>query len=362
MSKSDEQSPGDKEHAPSEKKLTDARRQGDIAKSTELLAAAAYAGLILAGLAGAQAVQRAASAGGVLIDQAPSIARLAIGSAQTVVGGIIQTAIFPLILLLALPAVLVVLALLAQRAIVFAPDKLKPKLSRISPIATAKKKFGPEGLFEFAKSFVKLILVSTVLGWFFLGHIDGILATAALDPRQGLRHLIDLLGQFLVIVILVTAVIGLGDLIWQHHALLQRNRMSRKEMTDEMKESEGDPHTKSQRRQRGQDIAMNQMLADVAKANVVIVNPTHYAVALRWNKGARTAPVVVAKGVDEIAFRIREMATENGIPIHSDPPVARSLFATIEIGMPVARDHYRAVAAAIRFADAMRKRAKERQR
>ena len=360
MSQSDDQSPSEKEHAPSEKKLADARRKGDIAKSTELLAAGAYAGLFLAGLAGADAVKNAATAGSVLLDQAPQIARLASGSAQAVVGGIVQTAIAPLILLLVLPAAMVVLALLAQRAIVFAPDKLVPKLSRISPIATAKKKFGSEGLFEFAKSFAKLIFVSVVLGWFLLSHIDSILATAALDPRQGLSQLVILLGQFLVIVVLLTAVIGVGDLLWQHHALMQRNRMSRKEMMDEVKESEGDPYTKSQRRQRGQDIAMNQMLADVATANVVIVNPTHYAVALRWTRGARTAPVVVAKGVDEIALRIREAAMENGVPIHSDPPIARSLFATVEIGMPVERDHYRAVAAAIRFADAMRKRAKER--
>ncbi|MDO8882196.1 MAG: flagellar type III secretion system protein FlhB [Pseudotabrizicola sp.] len=360
MSNSDDQSPGDKEHDPSEKKLADARRKGDIAKSTELLAAAAYTGLLLAGLAGDQAVTKAATTGRILIEQAPEIARLATGSARTVVGGIIQTAIFPLILLLFVPAVMVVLALIAQRAIVFAPDKLVPKLSRISPLATAKKKFGAEGLFEFAKNFAKLMIVAIALGWFLTGHVDSILATATLDPRQGLSHLVTLLAQFLVIVILVTATIGAGDLLWQRHALLQRNRMSRKELMDEMKESDGDPHAKSQRRQRGQEIAMNQMLADVVTANVVIVNPTHFAVALKWNKGARSAPIVVAKGVDEIAQRIRKTAAESGVPIHSDPPTARSLFATVDIGKPIGRDQYRAVAAAIRFADAMRKRARDR--
>ncbi|RGP35455.1 flagellar type III secretion system protein FlhB [Pseudotabrizicola alkalilacus] len=362
MSKSDDQSPSEKEHAPSEKKLADARRKGDIAKSTELLAAASYAGLLVAGLAGAPAVEKAALAASILIGQAPDIARLATESARAVIAGVLQASVLPFVLLLLVPAAAVWLALFAQQAIVFAPDKLAPKLSRISPLATAKKKFGAEGLVEFAKNFSKLMIVSVALGWFLISHADNILASASLDPRQGLVQLIALLGQFLMIVILVTAAIGGLDLLWQNHSLLQRNRMSRKDMMDEMKESEGDPHTKSQRRQRGQDIAMNQMLAEVATASVVIVNPSHYAVALRWTKGAPTAPIVVAKGVDEIARRIREAAAEHGVPIHSDPPTARSLFAMVEIGKPIARDHYRAVAAAIRFAEAMRKRAKARTR
>ena len=135
--------------------------------------------------------------------------------------------------------------------------------------------------------------------------------------------------------------------------------MSHKELRDEYKESEGDPAMKQQRRQRAQDIAMNQMMGDVPSADVVVVNPTHYAVALKWKRGSGEVPVCVAKGVDEVAARIREKAREAGVPIHSDPPTARALHATIEIGQQISQEHYRPVAAAIRFADAMRKRAKE---
>ena len=360
MSKSDDESPSDKEHLPTEKKLADARRQGDLAKSTELTAAASYSGLLLAGLAGGPAVEKTATVGTLLIAQAPEIARLTADSARSAIGGILNASVMPFGLLLAFPAAAVLLTLFAQQAIVFAPDKLLPKLSRISPLATAKKKFGSEGLFEFGKSFAKLIVVSFALGWFLMDHSDRILATVTLEPRQGLVHLIALIGYFLAIVIAVTTIVGIVDLFWQRYALSQRNRMSRKELMDEMKESEGDPHTRSQRRQRGQEIAMNQMLADVKTANVVIVNPTHFSVALRWVKGSQTAPIVVAKGVDEIARRIRETAAEHGVPIHADPPTARSLFATVEIGRAVTRDHFRAVAAAIRFAEAMRKRSGDR--
>ena len=134
--------------------------------------------------------------------------------------------------------------------------------------------------------------------------------------------------------------------------------MSRKELTDETKNSEGDPHMKQQRRQKGVSIAMNQMLADVPEADVIIVNPTHYAVALKWDRLSPGAPVCVAKGVDLVAARIRERATEAGVPIHSDPPTARALHATLEIGQQVPHDHYKAVAAAIRFADRIRKAVK----
>lgn len=358
MSGSDEKSPGDKEHAPSQKKLDDARRQGDIAKSTELSAAAAYSGLMIAALMGGGVVTTAASTGVVMLDQAPDLALLAGTGAHPVVGGLLISTILPLTLFLVVPAVCSLGALLAQRGIVFAPDKLKPKLSRISPLSMAKQKFGAEGLFEFAKSFVKMVLVSIVLAYFLVSNSETILASAATDPRLGILSLFGLLGGFLAIVIVMTFAIGALDFLWQRHALMQRNRMSRQEMLDEMKDSEGDPHTKAQRRQRGQEIAMNQMLAEVEKANVVIVNPTHYAVALKWQRGARTAPLLVAKGVDEVARKIRERAAEHGVPIHSDPPTARAIHASVDLGKSIRPDHYRAVAAAIRFAEAMRKRAK----
>jgi flagellar biosynthetic protein FlhB len=127
-------------------------------------------------------------------------------------------------------------------------------------------------------------------------------------------------------------------------------------MMDEHKNSEGDPHLKAKRRQKGQEIATNRMLSDVKTADVIIVNPTHYAVALKWDRASGRAPICVAKGVDEIAARIRERAAESGVPLHSDPPTARMLFVHLDVGQEVQPEHYRAVAAAIRFAEAMSKK------
>jgi flagellar biosynthetic protein FlhB len=186
------------------------------------------------------------------------------------------------------------------------------------------------------------------------------LATVHLAPALAAAVLSRLTVEFLAIILVVTFALGGIDYLWQVHLHRQRNRMSRKELMDEFKESEGDPHMRAARRQRAQEVATNRMLADVARADVVIVNPTHYAVALKWDRGKGGAPVCVAKGVDEIARVIRARAVEHGVPIHSDPPTARAIHASVDLGQEVRAEHYRAVATAIRFADAMRRKARRR--
>jgi len=360
MSEEDSDS-AEKEHDASAKRLDEARKKGDIPRSTDLLTAASTAGFVAAFAGfGAWAIQKSGSAGMVLLDQADSLSRAVSTGAALPVGGIILAFAAPLGVTLLVPTVAVLVILAAIRGFVFAPANLAPKLSRISPVATAKQKFGAEGMGEFLKSTVKLALVSWLLYAFLAYRADDVLASVYLEPRLAATLLGRLTIEFLVIILMVTLVLGVADYFWQGHLHLQRNRMSRKEMMDEFKESEGDPHMKSSRRQRAQEVATNRMLTDVAKADVVLVNPTHYAVALRWDRAKGRAPVLVAKGTDEIAARIRERAAEHGVPIHSDPPAARSIHASVDLGQEVRPEDYRAVAAAIRFADAMRKRARSR--
>ncbi len=276
------------------------------------------------------------------------------------VAGILFAVAGPPLVLLMLAPVLVIALLVASRGFVVAPKKLAPKLSRISPIATAAHKFGIEGLVEFAKSAVKLGLVSVILYYFIAARLEEILASLYLTPAMSGALMARLTLHFLLIVFVIQLVLGGIDFLWQIFRHGQKLRMSRKEMMDEFKESEGDPHLKSARRQRAQEVATNRMLTDVASANVVVVNPTHYAVALKWDRSKGGAPICVAKGVDEIARMIRERAAEHGVPIHSDPPTARAIHATVEVGQEIRVDHYRAVAAAIRFADTMRQKARRR--
>lgn len=358
---SGEDDEADKEHEASQQKLDQARKDGDIARSADLQTAVATGGFFLAlfGL-GAWAVGRAGTAGMVILDQADRLSTLLSSGGSAPIAGLILSLAGPPLALLLVAPVLVLAFLFATRAIVFAPSKLAPKLSRVSVISAARQKFGIDGLVEFGKSTAKLGVVSLILYKFLAGGLEGILASLYLSPAMSAALMARLVLRFLFIVFLIQLALGGGDYLWQIFRHRQRHRMSRKEMMDEFRESEGDPHLKSARRQRAQDVATNRMLTDVASANVVVVNPTHYAVALKWDRSKGMAPVCVAKGVDEIARKIRERATENGVPIHSDPPTARAIHASVEIGQEIRVEHYRAVAAAIRFADAMRRKVRGR--
>ena len=351
----------DKQHEPTQKKLDDARRKGEIAKSSDLNTAAGYGGFLIVSLAmsGAGLLEFSGQLAGVIAN-APETAKVIFGGARgNILDGVLGRAVVALLPWFLIPAATILLVILAQRGFVVAPEKLLFKLNRVSPLSNAKNKFGRSGLFEFAKSFLKLVIYSVVLGVFLWRQLPVMMETIALSPTVVPVVMLRLCVSFFIIVFLISTAIGGIDLIWQKQEHLRKNRMSHKEMTDEVKQNEGDPHVKNQRRQKGYDIAMNQMLADVPKADVIVVNPTHFAVALKWSRLPGAAPICVAKGKDDVARRIREVATEAGVPIHRDPPTARAVFAVVEIGQEIHPDHYEAVAAAIRFAEAMRMRAKK---
>ncbi|MCV3269874.1 flagellar type III secretion system protein FlhB [Roseobacter sinensis] len=359
---SDQTEQADKSFEATPQKLLEARKKGDIARSTEILTAFAYAGLLVAFLAtGSGGLVHLGTTMMVLIDQPAQLAPLFFdGAAGAPTGGLIRSVAWSMSPFFGFPALAVLLCLFAMRGIVFAPNKVAPTLSNISVISNAKNKFGRRGLFQFAVSFAKLLIYSACLAVFIHVRLDEMVSILQTNPRLVVSLLAEICLSFLLVVVIVSAVIGVIDSIWQHFEHLRRNMMSRKEIMDETKNAEGDPHMKQERRQRAQAIAGAQMMADVPKADVIIVNPTHYSVALKWDRKPGQAPVCVAKGVDEIALRIREIAEENDVPIRSDPPTARALHATTGIGDEIAPDHYRAVAAAIRFAEAMRQRAKGR--
>ncbi|MEP5631176.1 MAG: flagellar type III secretion system protein FlhB [Tateyamaria sp.] len=345
---------------PTPQKLLEARKKGEIPKSTDLQTAAGYAGLTVALLAtGIQAVVGFGSQMQGILDQSAEMADVFFADDPNAIMGDIlwHTALF-LSPIFGLPGLAVLGAVLAQRAFVVAPSKLQPKMSRISILQNAKQKFGRSGFFEFGKSFVKLVIYSTCLAAFLNTRLPEMIAIVHSAPGVVVMMLAELCVTFLIIVVLISAPLGVIDALWQHQEHIRKNRMSRKEIMDETKNSEGDPHLKQERRSRAQAIAAQQMMVDVPNADVIVVNPTHYAVALKWARASGTAPTCVAKGVDEIALRMREIAMEAAVPIHSNPPTARALYAITNIGDEVPPEHYEAVAAAIRFADEMRKRAR----
>lgn len=358
---SEEDDGAEKSHEASEQKLNEARTKGDFVKSTDLHTAAAYAGMVLCLLLAAPtALNYFGKFGHSMFAHPDELSEQLLSD-----GGRFLHADMLLVIAIScgvfflLPAMGTLLSLIAQRAIVFAPAKLEPKLSKVSLLSNAKQKFGPIGLFEFIKSAVKMLIISATLFWFLSANLALMVGAITAGPGQLAALMGELLTDFLIFVLIIAGLIGVVDYFWQRHSHLKQQMMTRQELVDEHKKSEGDPHVKGQRRQRGQEIALNQMLRDVSEATVVVVNPTHYAVALKWSPMDPTPPICVAKGVDEIAAQIRRVAAENGVPIHRDPSTARALHATVEVGNPIDRDHFAAVAIAVRFADEMRKKAQK---
>jgi len=347
----------DKEHEASQQKLDQARKEGDLPRSADLQTATATGGLLLALISlGAWAVERAGTAGMVALDPADRLSTLVATGGRGAIAGLVLSFAGPPMALLLVAPILVLGLLFTTRGIVFAPTKLAPKLSRISPVATAGQKFGVEGLVEFGKSAVKMGVVGLILYQFLAARLEDILASLYLTPAMSAALMARMVLEFLFIVFLIQLALGGVDYLWQVFRHRQRHRMSRKEMMDEYKESEGDPHLKAARRQRAQEVATNRMLSDVATANVVVVNPTHYAVALKWDRAKGGAPICVAKGVDALAMRIREVGREHNVPIVENVPLARALYAAVDIDETIPREHLEAAAKVIGFVLQKRKK------
>ncbi|MFQ5624548.1 MAG: flagellar biosynthesis protein FlhB [Paracoccaceae bacterium] len=358
---SDANGGGEKTHAPTRKKLDDARREGNLPRSSDVSAAAAYLGLVLAlAVAGSYPAELAGAALSGFLSHAGELSGAVPGpGGRRVLGPAFGQVLLALAPVFLLPWILAAAATAAQRAFVFTPKKLAPKLSRISPVSTAAKKFGRTGLFEFAKSLVKMIAVATVLAVFLGRRFDEIVGAA----RASGPALAGLIGQSLTAmlraILIVAVVVAAADYFWQRFDHARKLRMSHQDLREEQRQAEGDPLLKGERRARAREVAANRMMADVPGADVVIVNPAHVAVALAWSRRRGSAPACVAKGTGEIAARIREIAAASGVPVHRDPPTARALHALVGVGEEIPPQHYRAVAAAIRFAEAMRRRAAE---
>lgn len=338
-----------------ESKLRKAREQGDVPTSQEVTSLALYLGLaigmIALGVGTSEALLTQLSA---LLEYPVRTGELMLSTTSgSELGWGLVAAFAPIIFCL---AVAVLGALFAQRSVTFAPDKIKPKLSKISPLSNAKQKYGRDGMAEFGKRAVKLCII-TVAAFVYLIRLSTEVAfeigrpEAYLFPKL-MQETLLLLGWMIAATLLIAAV-DVPFVQWSHRL---KQMMTRDEVKEDQKNTDGDPHMKSLRKQRAREISQSSQLSDVATANVIIVNPTHYSVALKWDRMGGGAPVCVAKGTDHFALAIRTRAKEHGILIHSDPPCARALHATVEVGEPIRPEHYAAVAAAIHLADQLSQR------
>lgn len=330
---------------PTEKKLREAQEKGNIPSSREatlfasMLAVFIYAIFFLP--------ERMARMGQVLRDlfEQPDQWKLENGSDAislfVKIGWEIANLLTPAIILF---FVFGISSSVAQNFPAIVLERIRPQISRISPTAGWKRVFSVPGLVEFGKSMAKIVVVGIVMFFVLKSEFYGSIDSMFSDPQTILVRLAGITKKILIVVLLATAIVGIIDLFWTKHHWYEQLRMSKQDVKDEFKQAQGDPIVKSRQRSVARDRARRRMMKNVPRATLVIANPTHFAVALRYERSENDAPIVVAKGQDLIALRIREIAEENGIPVFEDPPLARSMFAQVSVDSVIPSVFYKAVA------------------
>lgn len=334
---------------PTPHKLQKAREKGDVVKSQDLapLAALLAAAAVMATLGGPLSRDLAMGLRSFIADAGTLSLEGQAGS--RLLARTLQMGAPALLAVLATAALAGVAGNLAQHGFMFTPEKLKFDWKKLSPLAGLKRIFGPDGLFNFVKTVVKILLVAAVAWWAVNPRYDELQTLARISPTAILPLAADLMRRLVFAVVVLLAIVTGIDWFWQRQRFMARMRMTKEELKDEFKQTEGDPHVKARQRQLRIQRSRRRMMAAVPDATVVIMNPTHFAVALKYEAGESGAPTCVAKGLDTLALKIREVARDAGVPVVEDPPLARALYAAVEIDEQIPPKHYEAVAKIIGF-------------
>jgi flagellar biosynthetic protein FlhB len=333
-----------KTEEPTQKKLDDSRKKGEIAISREvshwfmILAATIIVALMAPSLSTdvKLVLQKFLAMPHAMPVEKGNIAMI-IGDVAAEVGYIM---IIPVILFVAAAFGSAVV----QGGLIVAVERITPKLDRASPLAGMKRLFSLKSVVEFIKGILKITIVGAVATMLVLPYFEGLEQLVMMEMTGAASVLHSLVSRLLVGVLAVVTVIAVTDFLYQRFEHMKQMRMSHQEIKDEFKQTEGDPMIKGRLRQIRQERARQRMAAAVPEASVVITNPTHFAVALKYELDEMDAPVLLAKGQDFLALKIREIAEEHGIPIIENPPIARALYAGVEVDQEIPPEHFKAVA------------------
>jgi flagellar biosynthetic protein FlhB len=335
----------------SPKKLADARKKGDIPVSREvatlgsmvasLLLIAFFAAPLVRSLTG-EMTPFVVSVHDIRVQEGAYDVTAALGELFLQV----FAAMSPLFLAFAGAALL---AAFGQNALVFATDRLKPKAERLNPMKGLKRIFSRDSLVELGKNLVKVAVVTGVVVWFTMNELENFTAMASYDldqiPMRMRSMVVKLLSAVLVVMILIAVI----DVIWKQMEFKRKQRMTKQEVKDEFKQTEGDPQIKQRLREMRANQARKASMDKVPEATVLLMNPTHYAVALRYVPSEHDAPICIAKGRNLIALKMRDKAREHNVPVIENPPLARALHAGVEEGNMIPPQFFKAVAEVINY-------------
>ncbi len=339
------------------RRVQEAREKGQVAMSSEFSAAMALATAIGAFLFGGRALFEAL--GGLIVDTGRSLSTLGTTNLSPVqcadvLTASIQRAALPLAMVTLPAVVLSAVVGYGQIGLKFAPKAIEIDPSKLDPVKGMGKLLGLRSVVRTSMALAKVVLIATTVIIIARMHVDEVVRVGINELRPlliGVMHIVLRCAIGAITVILLLSLIDLMYQRWQHKKDL---RMTKQEVKEEHRLTEGDPHIRARIRQVQREMATRRMMADVPDATVVVTNPTHYAVAMRYDHGPdgqplQAAPVVVAKGVDHVAQRIKEIASEAGVVLYEDVPLARSLHARCEIGKEIPEDLYTAVAAVLGY-------------
>ncbi len=346
----DTQDDSQKTEEPTQRRLEQAREKGQVAKSQEvnhwfmILAAALMIGVFGKTFAGGVAESLytfIANPHAIRVD----------GSAE--LRALMFETFGQLGLAMLMPVSVMLLAAfiagIIQNGFLFSTETIVPKLSKLSLFKGMKRLFSTRSVVEFVKGILKIAIVASVIVLLLWPEREVIFLVTAMDATQFMDALHGLAIRVLVGVLSIMTAIAAIDFLYQRQQHNKEMRMSKQDLKDEFKQSEGDPMIKARLRQIRTERARRRMMAAVPEADVVITNPTHYAVALKYDHEAMNAPVLVAKGADQVALRIREVAEEHDIPVVENPPIARALYDNVEMDQVIPAEHYKAVAEIIGY-------------
>jgi flagellar biosynthetic protein FlhB len=350
----EEQDQNEKTEDPTQKRLDDALKRGDVVKSQEVNTwfVIAAGTLVMATFSGGMGAGVTATLRGLIANSyqirvdGPALPQLF----KMIGGELLATVAVPFLLLM----LAALTANIVQHRMVWSFDTMAPKLSKISLMSGLKRLFSKQALVNFAKGMVKLLLVGAVLIALMWPERRRLIALVHTDLEGVLPLALSVALKQLGAVVAILAVVAAADYLFQYRLWYERQKMSLRDLKEEFKQSEGDPTIKGKMRQVRQTRMRRRMMANVPKATVVITNPTHYAVALQYERGM-DAPVCVAKGVDLVALKIREIADEHAVPIVENPPLARTLHAAVELDQAIPPEHYKAVAEVIGYVMKLRR-------
>ena len=351
-----EQQGQEKTEAPTEKKRRETREEGQVAFSKELSSAALLAGIVLTLVATSPFILDSfRELMTNIFRQMASADELSVNSIYTLSGEIITTMLPAFTPFLTVIVLVAIFAAVVQVGIQITFKAIVPKFSKLSPLTGIKRLFSSQSLADFLKSMAKLIIVGFVGYLTYMDKISELNGLSVSTPEAILKYNFTVVAEVAGKIVLALVAIAIFDYFYQRWHHEQQMMMTKQEVKEETKQTEGDPQLKARIRQIQREMSNARMMQEVPKADALIVNPTHFSVAVLYDRDIMAAPEVTAKGVDHMALRMRTIARENNVPILERPELARDLYANVEIGEDIPERFYKAIAEILAFVYRLRK-------